>query len=53
LLDERSATPALKSSVAELFERYSASRRELEGAEKRGGKSRRATRLAALINCAN
>ena len=30
LLDERLSTPALKSSVAELFERYSASRREFE-----------------------
>jgi DNA repair protein RecN (Recombination protein N) len=30
LLDERLSTPALKNSVAEAFERYSASRRELE-----------------------
>ena len=30
LLDERLSTPALKSKVAEAFERYSASRREFE-----------------------
>src|ERR1700734_4139360 len=46
LLDERLSTPALKSSVAELFERYSASRRELE--ELKSAAENRDTRLDLL-----